>query len=254
MFFAFSMGVSARVMAQPETNHRLSLHMGAQHITMLDEQATPVLYQGMGPQVALAYEWRAPTHWWQFGLNGGLLRFQPADPEVSFSEPYLSGIAGGLHISYLHLLRENEKSTWMLGASIQEELLVDFEGIGNWPYILGQGGIYAKGRWDYLLTHKHHIGAVISFPMLAWLTDMPYHQIPRVEGRAPDVVSAIRIGTRIPSWDSYQRVDIKLMYEFHFNEKWSFCTHYDWAWFHDAKPHDLWAYQGRLAFGLIHKW
>lgn len=240
--------------AQTEPERNLLLHLGVQHFTMLDRQATPVLYEAWGPQLSIGYNQRTQKGLLTFGLNGGLLKFQPNDPELQFIVTSLSGISAGLNASYLHSILEVNKSEFLVGAALKQEVILDFDGIGNFPWIFGQGGIFVKGRWNYSLNEKNQFSATLALPVFSWITDMPYNQIPRVPGKEPGVGSVISEGSRIASWNSYQRVDVELMYRFDFHEKWSLSSRYQWAWFHDSQPLDLWAYQGTFSVGILRRW
>lgn len=241
--------------AQSSTRNRLALGAGFSHLTLLDRQASPLLYGGTGPSFTLGYGRTAPTHQWRLDLHGGLLAMQPAETALRFEHTYFSAQSAGFRFTYLHLLKSTEKSTWKIGASVVEDILIDLNyEVGRWPYALAQGGLYATGQWDYQLLPKHRLSLAAALPLLPIITDMPYHQIPRVEGRAPDVVSVFKAGTRTAFWNSYQRADINLSYEFMASQKWQVGASYQWAWFHDARPDHLWAYKGTLSVNIAHSW
>lgn len=256
LFYLIPIAWSIAGLAAAQTNpyNALAVSFGGRHITLLDEQATPVLYQGAGPAVALQHERAASRHLWRFALDGGKLAFQPVDPALRFYNAQPTGFFAGFDVSRLTSVAEKEKIEIMLGPGLQQEILVDFEGIGNWPYVFVQGGVFANGTLAYRPGNRHRFEAGLALPLVSWLTDMPHQQIPRVEGRAPDVASLFKTGTRLTTWLSYQRVDAKFGYTYHLRDSWSFTAWYDWAWFHDAKPRDLWAWQGNMLIGVRYRY
>jgi len=241
--------------AQRTINNRLTAGAGLAYLTMLDRQASPVLYVGSGPAFLLTYERIAATNQWQLEVNGGMLAMQPSDKELRFEDPYFSAQTGGFHLTYLHLIKSYEKSTWKIGASLNEEMLVDMNyEVGRWPYAFAQGGLYAEAQWNYQLSGRHQLGASVALPIVAAITDMPYNQIPRVEGQYPGLASIFKVGTRMPFWNTYQRADIDLAYEFTASSKWRLGARYKWAWLHDQEPKDFWAYNGTLSLNIIRAW
>ncbi len=241
--------------AQSSTVNRLSLGAGLNHISLLDEQASPLLYRGTGPAFSLAYERYQPNHQWQFHLNAGMLAMEPAESKLQFEDPYLSATSGGIHISHLRLVKKKEKISWWLGASLNGDLLVDLnEEIGNWPYVFTQGGLYANSQWDYLHNSKNRFVISVAIPIVAVVTDLPFHQIPRVKEQAPDVGSLFKVGTRVPFWNTYQLLLIDLMYELAATTKWKVNGCYRWSWTHDSEPRDLWAKHGIFSLKLVRAW
>lgn len=238
-----------------QAQNRLSLQLGGQHVSFLDQQASPLIYQGMGPQLSLNFNRQHQRSEWDYGLRGGLLALRPQEPSVrEWRGASLGGTSVGLQASYYYRFAERGNWAFSAGIGIRQEMLLDFGAIGGFPWILGQGNLLFKAKAEYDLGDQHHFSVGIGLPAFSWITDMPYHQIPRLENRAPDVVTVFSVGTRTPSWGSYQRVDLGLTYRYDWNEKWSFSSRYDWAWYHDASPKDLWAYQGVLTLGVDRRW
>lgn len=235
--------------------NRLGLQLGGQHLSFLDQQASPLLYQGLGPQLRLTYNRQHDRSEWEYILRAGVLAFSPQEPSIrELRSASLSGTSVGLQASYYYRFAERESWAFSAGVGLRQEMLLDFGAIGDFPWILGQGNLLLKAKADYDLGEQHHFSAELGLPAFSWITDMPYNQIPRLENRAPDVVTVFAVGTRTPSWGSYQRVDLGLVYRYDWNEKWSFSSRYDWAWYHDATPKDLWAYQGVLTLGVDRRW
>lgn len=240
--------------AQEETSKKLFLRLGSLDLHLLDEQASPILYQGNGIQAQIGFEKQKSLNSWAYSLSIGQMKLQPDDPEVRFGEGEAGTSAMAVQLSYLRRIPGSGSFAWSYGARLQNELLLDFEAIGDFPWIFAQGGIFAQTQLEYAAGEKHQISGGIALPVFSWIIDMPYSQVPRTEGKAPGVGSAITEGFRIPSWATYQRVDLSLGYQFDFAEKWSLEALYQWAWFHDKEPRNLWAYQGRLGLGISHRW
>ena len=240
--------------AQEESKRKLFFRIGQQQIHLLDEQASPILYRGQGMQLQLGFAKQKASHAWEYQLGFASLVMEPSNPELRFGEVEATTTAAHLLISYLRKLTSKGKWNWYVGGKFQQELLLDFDAIADFPWIFAQGGLFLQTKFDYRLNEKHDLSASLALPIFSWLIDMPYQQIPRLEGRGPDVVSVIKTGTRLSFWDSYQRVDFNLNYQYSFSPKWQLAANYQWAWFHDREPRDLWAFQGRLSLGLSHLW
>ncbi|MEM6344699.1 MAG: hypothetical protein AAF927_12490 [Bacteroidota bacterium] len=234
---------------------QISLQLGGQHLNFLDRQASPIPYQGLGPQLRLNYQHQNERHQWSYDLRGGVLAFSPQEPSVQeWRATSLGGTSVGLQASYFYRFAERGDWAFSAGVGLRQEILLDFGAIGGFPWFLGQGNLLLKAKTDYHIGAQHHFSAELGLPAFSWITDMPYNQIPRLEDRVPDVATVFVVGTRSPFWASYQRVDLGLAYRYDWNEKWSFSSRYDWAWYHDAQPKDLWAYQGVLTLGLSRRW
>lgn len=240
--------------AQEESYKKLFLRLGTLDLHLLDEQASPILYQGNGIQAQLGFEKQKGLNRWAYSLSLGQMTLLADDPEVRFGENEAGTSSMAVQLSYLRAIPGSGSFRWSYGARLQNELLLDFEAIGDFPWIFAQGGIFAQAQVDYVLGERHQLSGGLALPVFSWIIDMPYSQVPRTEGKAPGVGSAITEGFRIPSWATYQRVDLSLGYQFDFAENWSLEAQYQWAWFHDKEPRNLWAYQGRLGLGISHRW
>ena len=249
-----SMGLHSELKGQAHKQRQLSLQPSIMHISLLDNQATPVLHEGLGPGLGLTFARETRLDLWRFSLGGNLLRFQPAEAALRWREPYLSGTYAQFQMAYLRTIKETASWKWALGGRIQQDVLIDFDRIGNFPYVFIPGGIFAESKVSFSPSSKHLLSGSLAIPFLSWITDMPYNQIPRVEGRAPDVVSAFQAGTRLATLNSYQRVDASLTYSFSFRPKWQLHLQHLWAWMHDVHPRNMWAYHGNAALGISYQW
>lgn len=254
IFLALSGFLTQGLLGQEAPQRQLRLGVGVYHINMLDKQASPLVHKGLGRTVQLGFDLKKEVAWWKYELNYGWLGFHASNPDFRFEERDFEGTYAALRISHLRKISESEKWTLRVGAMLQQEAMLDFEGVADFPWIFAQGGLFVNGHWEYKLSERQSIAGKISLPLFGWITDMPYNQIPRVEGRAPDEISVIRKGTRMASWGSFQRIDLGVDYSLDFSNKWRLNATYQWAWFHDAVPRDFWAYQGALQLGIGYRW
>ncbi|MEL6842316.1 MAG: hypothetical protein AAFP02_03815 [Bacteroidota bacterium] len=237
-----------------QTSQRLNLQIGPGHLRLLDLQAAPVTYRGLGPHLRLGYERKQARGEWQYQLRYGLMAIQAADKDIRQSRGFGFGAHNlALQAGYNYRLVEGASWAFSAGVGLRQELLLDFGSVGAFPWIFGQGNVLLQAKYDYQ-RGPHQLSAGAAVPIFSWITDMPYHQIPRLEGRAPDVYTVFAVGTRVPSWSSYQRVDLNLNYAYELNEAWSLSAHYQWSWYRDEQPDDLWAYQGILSLGFNRRW
>lgn len=242
------------LLAQEAPSRHLQVGTGIYHISILDQQASPLVYRGHASTIHVGFDREKKNALWRYDFNYGWLGFHASNPDYRFEKREFKGTYGALRISHLRTLSETGKSVISLGAMLQQEVVLDFEGVADFPWIFGQGGVFAKGSWEYQLSEQQTLSAKLAFPLFGWITDMPYNQIPRIEGRVPDEITVIKEGTRMVSWNSYQRIDLGLGYTFKLSERWQLYADYQWAWFHDKTPRDFWAYQGVLMVGVGYRW
>lgn len=240
--------------AQSSPQRSLRLQLGPQQMTLLDLQATPVIHNGPGLGLQLDFSRETESSIWHYQLGAGMLSFRAADEAVRFGELFLSGTFAHFGLSHLRQLGASEKWSWHAGGMLRQMATIDFSGIGYFPWIFAQGGLYAKGHIRYQLAQTHRLSGSLALPLMSWITDMPYNQIPRVEGRAPDVISALRSGTRLASWNSFQQAVVELDYAWQLAPKWSLSAQYQGSWMHDAVPADMWAYRNALFLGASYQW
>lgn len=253
VLFIGAMQIQNESVAQAEAINQLSIEGGLHQLSLFDKQASPLLYKGAGPAFSLAYGRVKENHQWAIQANGGLLTLKPN--EIEQVEDPGSTISAGMHITYLHRVKNSKKMTWWAGASLNEDLLVNLNyEIGGWAYVFAQGGLYANTQLNYQLNPKNSLKASLAIPVVAVVTDMPFHQIPRVEGRPPDVVSLFKVGTRMPFWNSYQMIAGDFVYEVTANQKWKMNVCYRWSWTHDSKPLNLWVTDATFSLKLIRTW
>lgn len=239
---------------QDTVSRYLGLHGGLQHNTFLDRQATPLPHSGTGGVVGLQFGHRKIKHLWQLEARAGRMAFQPAEEAFRYYDPEPTATTAHFDLAYLRLVRLPGPIKFYLGGSLREDILVDFEGIGNWPYLFASGGFFARGRLEYNASNKHRFSTGLSVPVLPWITDMPYNQIPRIVGRVPDALTLFKVGSRLVFWNSFQRVDLRFSHDYLFSKHWSSGLYYDWTWYHDSVPRGAWAYQGQLTFNISYRW
>ncbi|MEO1450314.1 MAG: hypothetical protein AAFV07_12350 [Bacteroidota bacterium] len=241
-------------LGQAPSKHTLSLLAGGHQVKLLDLHASPIIHKGPGPGFQVRYVHEGEKRSWDFDLGYGKLRFQPSQEALRFRKPSFSGDFVQLQATNLYTLSDTERWTWQVGGMIRQMLMMDFDGVGNFPWIFAAGGMYAKGKVHYRLNETHAFSGTLALPLASWITDMPYEHIPRIEGQAPGVNSALREGTRLTSWNSFQQVLAELDYHYSLSDNWSFQAQYQWNWMHEAQPSDLWAYRHGLLLGFNYHW
>lgn len=239
----------ATCMAQDQSS-AITLRGGYRHASFLDRQANPLIYQANGPGFGLAYESFLPNAFWEVGLTMSLQDMQVKDKERRWKTPGLSATSAQLSVRYQRPIVQTAGGSLWLGGVLQQDFIVDFEGVGGFPWLFGQGAFSPELAWKMPVTAAGELSLGLGAPLVGWVTDMPFHQVPRILGEVPGVNSMIKKGTRLTWWHNYQRVHAQVAYRHTFSDNWSGNVRYDFLWWHDALPLDFWGYQGLISVGV----
>lgn len=236
-----------------QNNKTFSLSLGVQNFTMLDQHASPVIYQLNTPIAKLGYQHQNPKRMLTFDLYFGLGQLKASDNNLPIldSDLGLSTTAAGFDVYYRRSLSSNTDN-WQhsLGASFQYDFMIDFEAVGDFPWAMSQAAFEINYSRAYLFENGNRLKAMIGVPVFGIWTRLPYYSIPRTQGKVPGVGSYFAEGTKLATWNNFQRIDLSLAYQFQLNEKWQLQAGYQFAWFHYALPDDIFAYQQQLNLQL----
>ena len=176
------------------------------HMSLLDNQATPVLHEGLGPGLNLTFERITNSNLWLFRLGGNMLQFQAVEAELRWKEAYLSGIAAHLQIAHLFSIKQTPQWQWMLGGMLRQDALVDFDGIGNFPYLFVPGGCVCEGLCRIFSCPKT-IGSRVLSPCQYFhgLRICPITRFHGLKAEHQMWFLPFRQVHRLASWNSYQR-------------------------------------------------
>jgi len=220
---------------------------------MLDQQASPVVYNLNAPLAQLSYQHQNLQKTLVFNayFSLGQLKANNNNLPTLNTELGLSTTVAGLDIFYWKNLNTNTDN-WqqMLGASFQYDFMIDFEAIGDFPWAMGQANLGINYGRKYLLENGNRLEAKVGIPVFGIWTRMPYYNIPRTQGKVPGVGSFLAEGTKLATWNHYQRIDLSLAYQFQLNERWQLQASYQFAWFHYVLPDDIYVYQQQLNLQL----
>ncbi|MEM9529221.1 MAG: hypothetical protein AAGA31_21605, partial [Bacteroidota bacterium] len=227
----------------------LFLETGLQHTRMLDRHASPLSYAVTALQNSLGYENRKPKRLWSGHLTYSLGQFQPANgdlPRYEFDDSQLNSYLIGFGLSYLRRWRSNENSTTYLGASLTYEMMVDFEGIANFPWLTGQGDIGLDYRREWKGKGKSIWHVAVGLPLVGHIVRQPYNFIPRRDNEEPGVGSALAVGSKIVTWDSYQKINFEAGIAWPLSDRWTLRPTYRFQWFRYTDPKPISAYRHEL--------
>lgn len=242
-------GQQASQYESPKEGGSLILEAGLQHTRFLDRHASPVPYAVTALQNSLGYENRRLQRIWSARLTYSLGQFQPANgdlPRYEFNGSSLNSNLIGLGLGYLRRWKEKEKSTSYLGASFQYGLMVDFEGIANFPWLTGQGDIGIDYRYEWQNKGKSTWHIAVGLPLVGHIIRQPYNFIPRRDNEEPGVASALAIGSKVVTWDKYQKVNLEVGLAWPLNDRWTLRPTYRFQWFRYAEPKPISAYRQEL--------
>ncbi|MEL6537731.1 MAG: hypothetical protein AAFQ98_20080 [Bacteroidota bacterium] len=228
----------------------LTLRGGYQHASILDQQANPIIHQANGPALGLGYERLQTNAYWEVGLSMSLQDMQVKNKDLRWKPSELTTTSATLSLRYAHPILHTDGGSLWLGGVLQQDVIVDFEGVGDFPWLFGQGAISPELSWKQPVAQAGQFSVSAGAPLMGWLIDMPYHQVPRVEGEVPGVSSILQKGTRLVWWNTYQRFHARVEYQHTFSDQWSAQARYDFLWWHDALPKDFWGYQGLATIGI----
>ncbi|MEM0995152.1 MAG: hypothetical protein AAGI49_19130 [Bacteroidota bacterium] len=233
----------------------LGLSLGLHHFTMLDQHASPVVYTINAPIAQIGYQHQNTQRILCFNLYFGLGQLKASDNDLPTLNTDLgrSTTIAGLDVYYwkdLERQSENWQHAW--GGSFQYDFMIDFEAVGNFPWAMSQAVLGVNYSSAYLFENGNQLKASVGLPLLGIWTRLPYYSIPRTQGKVPGVGSYFAEGTKLATWNNFQRIDLSLAYQFSLNERWQLCADYQFAWFHYTLPDDIFAYQQQLNLQLAY--
>ncbi len=235
----------------PEKAQGLQLDVGMYHFSLLDHQASPIIYALNTPMLGLGYQHENAKRVLETGLYFTLGQFQAKDKDVpTFLDNEITTYAFGLDFNYWKILTKNEQWTHYIGGSLAYDFTIDFEAIADFPWGMGRGRL-GVGYWGiYTLTNAHQLSVKAKVPLVGFITRLPYSNIPRVLGKIAGVSSFFEAGTSIATWNTYQYVDLELAYTLPLNEKWTLEPTYHLSYFAHNQPDQMRAYNQMFTFAL----
>jgi len=236
-----------------QNNKTLSLSLGFHDFTMLDQHASPIIYNLNAPIAQLGYQQQNTKRTLAFDLYFGLGQLKASNSELPTldSDLGLSTTTAGFDIYYLGNL-SSSKENWRhaMGTSFQYDFMIDFEAVGGFPWAMSQAALEINYRRTYLFETGDRLEARVGLPILGIWTRLPYYSIPRTQGKVPGVGSYFAEGTKLATWNNFQRINLSLAYQFQLNARWQLQAGYQFAWFHYAIPDDIFAYQQQVELRL----
>ncbi|MEM6700900.1 MAG: hypothetical protein AAF599_21030 [Bacteroidota bacterium] len=231
----------------------MNVSLGLHHFTMLDRHATPVIYKVNAPITQLGYQHQDAKRTLAVDLYFGLGQFKASNSDLPVldSDLGLSTTIAGLDIQYWkNLNSQTEHWQHALGGSLQYDFMIDFEAVGDFPWAMSQATLEVNYSRTYLFENGNRLNASIGLPILGIWTRLPYYSIPRTQGKVPGVGSYFAEGTKLATWNNFQRIDLSLAYQLPLNERWQLQAGYRFVWFHYTIPDDIFAYQQQLNLDL----
>jgi len=240
---------STTLLAQVE----LAFEPGVQHLRMLDRHASPLAYQTTGTN--LGFLFRKEKNDRLLTIRATYLNSQLEPVNASLFRYNFNGdkntTAATLAINRLWKHRRIPSLWWGLSASYNA--LVDFEGVANFPWATLYGDVGLKVRKDLSVGEKISLELEAGLPLVGIVTRQPYNFIPRVEGEEPGVPSLLKLGTKVATWNRYQRLDFSLAGKIELGQHWSLRPAYRFHWARYPEPKVLRLYRQEVVVGLSYK-
>lgn len=240
---------SFSLLAQTE----LTFEPGVQHLRMLDRHASPLAYQTTGTNLGLHF--RKEKNNRLLSMRGSFMISQLEPVDASLFRYNFNGekntISAALAIS--HLWKHQRIPSFWWGATLNYNAFVDFEGVANFPWATLYGDVGLRARRDFLVGEKITLQVDAGLPLVGVVTRQPYNFIPRVEEEEPGVPSLLKLGTKVATWNSYQRFDFGLAGKLELGRRWTLRPEYRFHWARYTTPDVLRLYRQEVVVGLSYK-
>jgi len=227
--------ISFTLLAQAE----LAFEPGVQHLRMLDRHSSPLAYQTTGTNLGLHFRKEKNSRLLSIRVAYMNSQLEPVDASLfryNFNGDKNTTVAA-LAISHLWKHRRIPSLWW--GVSTSYNALVDFEGVANFPWATLYGDVGFKIRKDLSVGDKVNFVVEVGVPLIGMVTRQPYNFIPREEGEEPGVPSLLKLGTKVATWNNYQRLDIGLAGKIKLGQRWVLRPAYRFHWVRYSEPNTL---------------
>lgn len=248
-FLTLGLLFSLSLSAQSE----LVIESGLQHLRILDRHASPLIYQSTAPGFSLVFRKEKPNSFLSTRANLMISQLEPANGSL-FRYDFKgtkNTIAAGFVIDYLRK-NDAEKTLWW-GGSLNYSALIDFEGVANFPWATLYGDLGLKVRKDFSIGDKFRLQGEVGLPVIGLVTRQPYNFIPRREGEEPGVPSLFVLGTKVVTWNKYQRLDMGISGSIKLGDRWLLRPAYRLHWARYTAPKTIQLYRQKLVLGVSYK-
>jgi len=160
-------------------------------------------------------------------------------------------IAAALAIS--HLWKHQKIPAFWWGPSLSYNALVDFEGVANFPWVTLYGDVGLKFRKGVSVGEKVKLQFEAGLPLVGIVTRQPYNYIPRVQGEEPGVSSVLKLGSKLATWNNYQRLDFGLAGKIELGPRWALRPAYCFHWARYSKPAVIRLYRQEVVVGISYR-
>lgn len=224
--------------AAQEQRHQFSLSAGRQITAMLDEQASPLVYEARAWQAGLSYERRGQRS--RLGVQ--LL------PAIGITLPERFGVRhyGNEHFSYtvesayynleaevlyLRLLNKTESRLKLFAGGALSNSLGISDAIANFYAGTNIAALDAQVQLEYKPTLSSLFKLRAGVPIAAAVTRHIYANYPK-SAEYNNLNSFFRQGTRPALPDELQRVTAQLSYQHSLSRRFALGASYRFSWFH----------------------
>ncbi|GEO02748.1 hypothetical protein AAE02nite_04120 [Adhaeribacter aerolatus] len=240
--------------AQDLKQSQLSISYRLSHLTFLDQQASPLIYQANLNGVAVAYEHSAPKSRSFINFQANLGTALPKGigmREFTFTGTDFYGettttkllhaptiYVGQLEAGYLRRLKTGGTKSIFVGGTLQNWIAYS-DNIGFWSTMgINTASLNAAIQYEKKLSPKQQFKMGASFPVVAIVSRMPYSNVISAPERG-NFEAFFTEGSQLTSLHHYQRLNLHAAYSYRLSRHWQTGLAYNFTWLHYTHPQPI---------------
>ncbi|MFK7935829.1 MAG: hypothetical protein AB8G22_20110 [Saprospiraceae bacterium] len=257
-FYLFHFFLASNAFAQLTASNEFSLSLGATNFSLLDQHASPLVYQMTAPSIGFHFSKNKPQWRWEIEAQAtlGNLQIQRDDLAFNLTNRFFQPRTSMFHLQYgwLKNVVKKDKFQTYLGGKLRYEFWQDFDSVANWAWGIGQGSLQLAGRQEFILKNEQQITLELAIPIVGLITRLPYNLIPRIPDQSPGVASFFATGTRLTSLHQYRSLFFNIGYQKALNERWQVGLKIQTDLYYYELPAPVRARQQQLQLNLTYRW
>ncbi|MBN1117992.1 MAG: hypothetical protein JXA77_12340 [Bacteroidales bacterium] len=252
-----------------KTINNINFGTGYSHLRMLDRQVTQLVYSANCLPISLGYSGISQRSIFQINLcfepgmigSSGIYKNRKVILESTNSSGVLesqefiipkTGIFKDVfNVSYHHrIFMKDSKFSFYAGGTFVQYFYLSFSVV---PILfMSEISLNPSLIGIYKLNETIKVEGNISFPVFGINTRLPYCNDP-VDGEHGYTYVTFRTGSRIASFNNYQKMVLNLEIEKQLSSKWSVSADYRFYWFRYSQEKTIQAYDNSVSLNLKRK-
>jgi hypothetical protein len=262
LLLSFSLG---SLKAQELKRSQLNISYQRSHLTFLDRQASPLIYESDLNGATMVYEHNASKSRSFLKLQANLGTALPKNiglREFTLTNTNIYGetttnilvhaptvYTGQLEAGYLRRLKTGGSKSIFVGGTLQDWITYS-DNIGFWSTMgINTASLNAAIQLEKAVTNRQQLKIGASFPVAAIVSRMPYSNSISDPERG-NFKAFFAEGSRLVFLNQLQRVSFGAAYQYQFSCHWGTGVAYDFYWLHYTQPRPVYAFNHSLKLQL----